>query len=424
MTEQRIGPYVIERRLGVGGMAEVFLARKQVGAAWKRVVVKRMLPDLNDDPKFVQMFEREAVILAQLNHANVVQIFDLGSDKGKLYIAMEWLDGVTVHDLAVRTWKARRALPTELVLRVVADAARGLDYVHKQADADGAPLHLIHRDVAPDNLFFVKDGTIKLLDFGVARSAAMKQLTQRGELKGKVPFMAPEQLESRPLDGRTDLYSLGVSAYWLLTGQRPFRAPNDLGLIRAILRTEPAPIRSINADVPAWLATTIERLLAKDPADRVQSGAELETLITKRAGQHLDRARDVAFMEEVLGVRDLDDNTSPHPALRRNPTGVFARAAPKPVSMLEVEPVDDAMIEGEADLAFEMATTLHDEREQPTFSATPQGTKLPAPARTPMPRAAKMEMPIEADDPSNDTLRLTESQLGLRDRSSSDRKRR
>jgi serine/threonine protein kinase len=162
---ERVGPYILERRLGVGGMAEVFLARKPLGpTAFKHVVVKGMLADFIEEERFTEMFLREAGILAQLSHPNVVQIFDLGADEDELYIALEYLDGISVQQLAIRSWRAHEPVPVELALRVISESARGLDYVHRLKGPGGEPLNLVHRDVSPDNLFFVRDGTVKLLD--------------------------------------------------------------------------------------------------------------------------------------------------------------------------------------------------------------------------------------------------------------------
>ncbi len=407
-------------------MAEVFLARKPLGSTFRRVVVKRMHTDLVEDERFVEMFLREAGILAQLNHANVVQIYDLGTtDDGAPYFVMEYLDGISLHDLAVRAWRLRKPLPLELVLRVLAEVARGLDYVHNKHNDDGVPLCLVHRDIAPDNVFFVKDGTVKLLDFGVARAATMKVITARGEVKGKLPFMAPEQIEGNVLDGRADIFSLGVSGMWLLTGKRPFKGANELNLIRTILKAEPPRASQINIEVAPWLDALLARMLEKDRANRPDGGG-VESAIVKNAGAHLDRARDVAFVEELLAMKvpPQEGPTRSIPATRRGGSGVFARAHPAvarnllataklvPVR-LHPEPttVEDDEVEV-LDSGFEIITA-DDVGAGPVGGKSGDATDWARP-RAPLPRAANIDMPIEADDPSGDTQRLTESQLGIR----------
>jgi eukaryotic-like serine/threonine-protein kinase len=315
-----VGPYILERRLGIGGMAEVFLAKKPLGTmAFKQVVVKRMRQELVEDERFVEMFLREAGILAQLNHPNIVQIFDLGVERDELYIALEYLDGISIHQLARRAAHAARPLPIELILRVVSEVARGLDYVHRMRGPDGAALGLVHRDVTPDNMFFVRDGTLKLLDFGIARGATMKLLTSQGELKGKVPYMAPEQLDGADLDGRADLFALGVTAYWLLTGRRPFWGATAVAVMRAIVGDNPSPPSALNDEVPRWLDAVIMSLLQKDRANRPASGADVDREIGERAAALLDRAADAAYAAELLSLPevDLDDSSLPMRAVRR-----------------------------------------------------------------------------------------------------------
>lgn len=323
---QRLGAYVLERRLGAGGMAEVFLAKKPIGVgAFKQVVLKRMRRELVGEERFVEMFLREAGILAQLSHPNVVQIFDLAADDDELYIALEYLDGLSVQDLAVRSARARRPLPVELVLRVVAEIARGLDYVHRQRGPAGEPLNLVHRDVSPDNMFMVRDGTVKLLDFGVARGAATTVLTSKGELKGKVPFMSPEQIDGDDLDGRSDLFSLGVAAWTLLVGHRPFRGATAVAVMRAIQLEDPPPPRTLNAEVPLWLDELVMSLLAKDRAARPPTGAFVDEKIGELGRDLLDKDADAAFLAELLAGDDREegrggaggDAPGPRPAVRR-----------------------------------------------------------------------------------------------------------
>ncbi len=433
--ESRLGPYVLERRLGARGATEIFLAKKPLGPTFKQVVVKRMRRELIDDERLEEMFMREAGILSGLSHPNVVQILDCGrADDGELYIALEYLAGITVEQLALRAWRAERALPIELALRVVADAARGLDYIHRQ------PEKLVHRDVSPDNLFFVADGTTKLLDFSVARGATMKLLTEQGERRGKINFMSPEHLESRELDGRADLFSLGVTAYWLLTGRYPFQGNNDLGIMRAILGAEPEPVRARNADVPPWVEQLVMCLLAKDQSARVPTGADVDLTIQARAQGLLDRDADVAFYRDLMDVTasDVDDEPEPMVAVMRGRTSV-SRGAPRPVTFEassapsgEVRPLSPLADPFPGDTArlptvpqtaesadvqilpFEAPTddpSLFDDaptKQQPAMIDEPAASvTLPTPPHTgsnPVPRAVAVELPV--DEEGGDTVRI------------------
>ncbi|MBI1947653.1 MAG: serine/threonine protein kinase [Deltaproteobacteria bacterium] len=276
---QHIGRYNLTKRLGVGGMAEVFLAQQDGPAGFHKVcVVKRMLPHLAEEPRFVEMFQREARLAALLHHTNVVQIYELGETDGAFFIAMEYVDGMPLHRLARASWRANRPLPMEVVCCALADAALGLAAAHEQCDEHGQPLRLVHRDISPDNLIVNREGVTKVLDFGVAKSTQGER-TATGELKGKVPFLSPEQIRGDAIDGRSDLYALGVTAYWLLTGKRPFTAPSDLGVMQAVLADTPRPPRALNPTVPEPLDELVMRLLEKDAGRRPQSGHEVADVL-------------------------------------------------------------------------------------------------------------------------------------------------
>ncbi|MBI1946691.1 MAG: serine/threonine protein kinase [Deltaproteobacteria bacterium] len=261
----RLGRYLLLERIGVGGMAEVFVAQQDGPAGFqKRVVVKRILPHLAEDPHFVEMFQREARLAASLAHSNVVQVFELGNEGNAHFIAMEHVEGLTVHKLARRAWRWQKSVPLEVVCGIVADAALGLHHAHQ--------LSMVHRDVSPENLMVSVEGITKVLDFGIARSTAnAASLTKTGELKGKLPYLAPEAIRGDPLDGRADLYALGVTMYWLLTGQRPITAKSEVMLLHAALTQVPKPPSTINPSVPPGVDQLVAALLEKDPAKRPPS---------------------------------------------------------------------------------------------------------------------------------------------------------
>jgi serine/threonine protein kinase len=203
---ERIGDYVIIDRIAVGGMAEIYVG-KRVGPEQfeKPVVVKRMLPALTSDPSYVDMFLDEARLAAKLNHANVVQIYDLGKSGDGYYIAMEYLIGEDLAAIIVGQMNARTRLAPTLAARIAAQAAEGLHYAHTLKDGDGQPLNIVHRDISPSNIVVTRDGHVKLVDFGIAKAVGRAVHTQVGVIKGKLAYMAPEQLIARDADHRHHL---------------------------------------------------------------------------------------------------------------------------------------------------------------------------------------------------------------------------
>lgn len=306
---QRLGQYTLIELLGLGGMAEVFLAQQDGPSGFRRkLVIKRIHPHLSVDERFVQMFLREARVAAGLQHRNIVRIDELGEDGGIYFIAMEFVEGLTLLRLARRAWRSGLSLPMELAVSAAADAATALHYAHSYIDVDGSARRIVHRDVSPDNLIVDRAGNTKLLDFGVAKAAGSISVTRAGEVKGKVPYMAPEQLHGKPLDGRADLYSLGATLYWLLTGRRPFHGGTDLEVMQAIAYETPVPPRELNAEIPELLDTIIQRLLSKKPEDRHENG---QVLADELAAMLPSSRREVAaFVEEALEL-DNDDDGDP-----------------------------------------------------------------------------------------------------------------
>ncbi|HEY4223977.1 MAG TPA: serine/threonine-protein kinase, partial [Myxococcota bacterium] len=263
----RIGRYVIDRRLGAGGMAEAYLARQEGMAGFaKPVVIKVLHAWRAAEAKTVASFLREARVGARLSHKNIVQVLDVGEDRGEHYIVLEYVDGLTLLQLAKRCWSISEGLPVDVAVRVGVAAAAALEYAH----AAGT----VHRDISPDNIIIAKDGTVKLLDFGVAKVEGA-DATKGSEIKGKVPYMSPEQLVAGDVDARTDLWSLGVTLYWALAGKRPFVGEGELGTMRAILEDKPVPLRTRCPAASVKLEHLVHQLLQRDKDKRVQTAAEL-----------------------------------------------------------------------------------------------------------------------------------------------------
>ncbi|MBZ4417063.1 serine/threonine-protein kinase [Myxococcus sp. RHSTA-1-4] len=264
----QLGKYQLVRKLATGGMAEVYLAKAAGPMGFeKTLVLKRILPHLAEDPAFVEMFLGEAKLAAQLEHPNVVQIFDFGEAEGSFFLAMELIDGPNLRKLVKRA--QAEPLPPALCAKLVAFAAEGLAYAHDFRDsATGEPLGLIHRDVSPDNILVSRQGAVKVVDFGIAKVAGQSHRTQTGVVKGKVAYMPPEQLQTKPLDRRVDVYALGVVLYELLTGKRPFDATTDVSVMQAILFEAFIPATQRRPDLPGALQQVLDRALEKDREKR------------------------------------------------------------------------------------------------------------------------------------------------------------
>lgn len=263
------GRYQLLRKIASGGMGQVFLARAAGASGFdKLLVIKRILPYLAEDEEFLAMFLDEARIAARLNHPNLVQIFELGEALGSTYLAMEYVPGEDLRRLERRALDREKPLPIGLACRIIADAASGLHHAHQARDPQGRPLNLIHRDVSPQNILVGFSGAVKLIDFGVAKAAGSSQKTASGVLKGKYPYLSPEQATGKPLDPRSDQFSLGVTFWELLTGRRLFKGDNDLATLERVKACEIPPPSELAPQVPEALDALVLRTLAKRPEDR------------------------------------------------------------------------------------------------------------------------------------------------------------
>jgi serine/threonine-protein kinase len=311
--EVRFGRYVLTEILGKGGMAEVYLARQDGPAGFaKKVVVKRIRRALADETRFVKMFLREARTAARLNHVNTVQIFELGEEDGEYFIAMEYIEGITVQRAARRSWALEKSIPLEVILRFAADAALGLHYAHTLHDDDGSPSPLVHRDVSPDNLMVSRAGVTKVLDFGIAKPGGTSDVTQTGEIKGKIPYMSPEQIHGEPLGPATDMWSLGITLYWLLTGKRPFDGKTDPHTIDKVLRGKLTPPREINPLIPVPVQKIVMRLLERDLEQRLSNGQELHDEIVALLGPAAGPAASRAFVKQMLEAEPVEETVAPN----------------------------------------------------------------------------------------------------------------
>jgi len=276
------GRFDILGRLAIGGMAEIFLAREQgPGRGTRCVVLKRILPHVSTDPRFVEMFLHEAELAMNLTHPNLCAIYEFGERDREYFIAMEWVQGVSITQIHKALFdRHAQGIPHQLVARMAAEVADALEFAHHARDGEGKPLKLVHRDVTPDNIMVSFDGKVKLLDFGVAKAATQRQKTEAGMLKGKFAYMSPEQYHGEELDGRADVFSLGACMYEAITGMALFHRASEYETMGAIVGDSPAPrVRKLKPEVPKSLDAIIAKALAKKRDERFASaGAMHEAL--------------------------------------------------------------------------------------------------------------------------------------------------
>jgi serine/threonine protein kinase len=323
---ERYGRFEILGRIGRGGMAEILLARERSPAGSTRyLVVKRVLPDIADHGDMLRMFLDEARVVMGLSHPNLCQIYEVGEQDGAWFIAMEWVSGVTLHQL-IRRAATVGDVDYAVIARIVSHCAEALHHAHTARDAEGRSLHLVHRDVSPHNLMVAYDGRVKLLDFGIAKSTKSTHQTEAGIVKGKVCYMAPEQWLCNPLDARTDVFALGTCLYEALTGRVLFKRETQSEVMRAVLK-EPVPsLLEAAPDVPPTLAEVAHRALSFNPDDRFQSALEmsdaLERYLADRS-EALSSARVAGYVRRLFRTE-----VELGPVLERSVRGAHLASAP------------------------------------------------------------------------------------------------
>ncbi len=275
--QQRFGKYVLISKLAAGGMAVTYRA-KMTGAAGltKDVVIKKIHPHLAEQEDFVEMFVREAKLAASLTHGNIAQVFDFGKTDGDYFLAMELVHGQALSRVLRRAADTDIPfLPIPIALQIICRMCDGLNYAHTRKDESGQPLHLVHRDVSPENLLLSYEGEVKVVDFGIAKSNAGGKQTETGMVKGKYPYFSPEQAQAvRDLDARSDVYAVGVVLFEMLCGRRPYEGEFVAVLTQLAEGNIPRP-RSFNSEISSALEMTMLKALATRREDRFQSAREL-----------------------------------------------------------------------------------------------------------------------------------------------------
>ena len=284
MTEElkpgsKLGDTELLVRIGRGGMATVWVARehRQQPNEDRLVAVKAMLPDLAEETEFVRMFLDEVRLVRSIRHPNVVNVYDVGEHEGVMWMSMEWVEGESLHTVIAEAGK-RRAIPPEMAVRIIADAAAGLHAAHELRDENGALRGVVHRDISPHNILIGTNGDVKLVDFGVARSVGrVSEATRAGQLKGKFGYMSPEQARGKAIDRRSDLFALGIVLFELTTSRRLFRGESDIETLKLVISSRIPRPSSFDPKYPAELERIVLKALERDATLRYQTAQELES---------------------------------------------------------------------------------------------------------------------------------------------------
>jgi serine/threonine protein kinase len=337
--------YQILGKLAVGGMAEIFLARGANTTGLVRYcVLKRILHEKATDAQFVQMFLDEAKLAAQLQHPNIASVYDIGMLGESYFFTMEYVHGETVRSLLHRAKQRDRSVPLACALTIIAGAAAGLHHAHERNGNDGRPLGIVHRDISPSNLMISYEGNLKIVDFGVAKAADRVE-TKSGTVKGKISYLSPEQCRGTRVDRRSDLFSLGIVMWEMLTGARLYRRSSDFDNMTAIVHEPPPPPSTRRPDVPRAIDEIVLRLLAKSVADRYQTAGEVVEAIenaSMRAGTILSSSAVSRLVHDLFGARpepwlDLDTETLPFQRMMLASRPLPRNLAPVPPDPVEVE---------------------------------------------------------------------------------------
>src|SRR5262245_30160679 len=301
----KIGTYEVLTQLSVGGMAELFLCFTQgAGAFRKFVVVKRILPDVKSNDSYIKMFYDEARITSVLHHPNIAQVLDLGGEGDAAFIAMEFIAGQNLNQVSAMCQKRKRLIPLGLSVSVCRDVCHALHYAHTIKDAQGRESPIIHRDVAQKNVMVTYEGAVKLLDFGIAKARGSLGRTTAGMVKGTTGYMSPEQVRGEALDGRSDVFCLGVVLFELLTGKRLFAAETETEEMERILASAIPRPDSLQRKIPQPLVDLVMTALSRDRAQRFPTARAMARALDDVAGKWMyDPDKRAAFMRGLFADR-------------------------------------------------------------------------------------------------------------------------
>ncbi|MBI4957175.1 MAG: protein kinase, partial [Myxococcales bacterium] len=337
----RLGRYEIVERLSAGGMGEVFVARMiGPGGFLKPVALKRIHPHLASDREFIDMLHDEARLAAAVEHPNIVRTLDVGQDGDSHFVVLEFVSGDQVGKIQREMARRGQTLPAWIVAWVGARIAAALHAVHEARGLDGQPLEIVHRDVSPGNIMFADAGQPMLFDFGVAKAKQRIHHTSTGELKGKLPYMAPETFLGAAVDRSVDVFGLGVVLYELATNVSPFKRPSDVDIITALQAATVPPLSEVRRDIEPRLSAIVMRAMARDRAQRYPDGASLEADLAAYAHEAgmphypttAGRGLGPHFPDRIEGRRALLARVASAAPLPSAPTSAPSPSAPRPTA--------------------------------------------------------------------------------------------
>lgn len=272
---EQFGKYLLLEKVAAGGMAEIYLAKSAAANGLNKfVAIKRILPQFTNNEDFVSMFKEEAKVCINLNHSNVVSIYDFGIEASQFFLVMDYVEGRNLRQIINELKKTNKSFSIDQALYLVKEAAAGLDHAHRCVDStNGKPLNITHRDMSPQNVMVSFEGEVKVIDFGIAKAETEAEDTKAGTLKGKFSYMSPEQAEGQPIDPRTDVFALGIVLWELLANDRLFTGSNEAAILRKVRDCQVPQIRKINPTVPQELERIVMKALAKDKNVRYQTAA-------------------------------------------------------------------------------------------------------------------------------------------------------
>ncbi|MDW8247173.1 MAG: serine/threonine-protein kinase [Sandaracinaceae bacterium] len=336
----RFGKYLLLERINVGGMAEVYKAKLRGVEGFERLVaIKRILPSIAEDKEFISMFIDEARIASQLNHPNIVQIYELGKEGESYFIAMEYIQGKDVRAIFDRARKRGETVPIPMACHIMMKVCEGLDYAHNKKDERGVDMNLVHRDVSPQNIIVSYDGDVKIIDFGIAKAANKASQTQAGILKGKFGYMSPEQVRGHPIDRRSDIFSVGIVLYELLTGERLFQGESDFSTLEKVKNVDIMPPSTYNRKIPPALEAIVLKALAKNVADRYQSAMDLHDDLQSfmYTSGHLFSRKDLAAYMRQAFADDLAKELARQEEYRKLEQNLAEGSSTQVVDLHEIE---------------------------------------------------------------------------------------
>ncbi len=464
-----VGRYALYDQIATGGMATVHIGRLHGAVGFARTVaIKRLYPPYARNAEFVSMFVDEARLAARIRHPNVVQTIDVVTAEGELFLVMEFVQGEAVSRLMRLARSRKQAVPHRVAAAIVAWALHGLHAAHETKDEHGRSLSLVHRDVSPQNIIVGIDGLSRVLDFGIARASGRVHTSQAGKVKGKLSYLSPEQIESREVTRRADVYGASVVLWELLSGRRLFHADSHTALVARVLHDEVPPPSSVNQAIPAAYDVVVMKGLARDPAERyataremaraleacdgVESLAGVSAWIEDIAGEVLnERAERVARVEratefgEVSELRDMVNElaSGTNPAILRarrlqNEQAESANQAlpSAPVPSVASTPAAEAAprVSSRRRMAFALVTLAvavaavvwHFARGEPPIAAAPTVApvaKPPLTERAPTPAAQPEPSPTAATEESASPVALPSTTTPASARSSAPRHR-